>query len=183
MVLNPIRAKLVELPEQWQWSSYQHTAGRDEPPEYLTESWILGFFDTNRFAAQEQYRKFIRDGISSKLPSPLKDLEAQVLLGDAEFLFRFKALLQEKEGIKEIPRNQRYASRPGLEKIFRESLNQSKTIRDEKIYEASVTYGYTLKEISDFLGIHYTTVSKVVREIDLLNDPLALHDRMIREGG
>jgi len=28
-----------------------------------------------------------------------------------------------------------------------------------------VKYGYTLKEISDFLGIHYTTVSKVIQKM------------------
>ena len=32
--------------------------------------------------------------------------------------------------------------------------------------EAYVKYGYTLKEISDFLGIHYTTVSRVARKVE-----------------
>jgi DNA-binding MarR family transcriptional regulator len=27
---------------------------------------------------------------------------------------------------------------------------------------AHMTHGYTLKEIGDYLGIHYTTVSKVI---------------------
>jgi len=36
--------------------------------------------------------------------------------------------------------------------------------RNEKIYDAHVKYGYTLKEISDFPGIHYTTVSKVIQK-------------------
>nr|MBF0223650.1 LacI family transcriptional regulator [Desulfobulbaceae bacterium] len=30
--------------------------------------------------------------------------------------------------------------------------------------EAHITHGYTLKEIADCLGIHYTTVSKVVAD-------------------
>ncbi|MEK6682988.1 MAG: hypothetical protein AABY79_13620 [Nitrospirota bacterium] len=32
------------------------------------------------------------------------------------------------------------------------------------IYLAHVRYGYTLKEIADCLKIHYTTVSKVIKQ-------------------
>ncbi|MBI5182128.1 MAG: helix-turn-helix domain-containing protein, partial [Nitrospirae bacterium] len=34
------------------------------------------------------------------------------------------------------------------------------------IYHAHVRYGYTLKEIADYLGIHYTTISKAVKEVE-----------------
>ena len=33
IVLNPVRAGLVELPEYWQWGSYQPTAGISKVPE------------------------------------------------------------------------------------------------------------------------------------------------------
>jgi len=33
------------------------------------------------------------------------------------------------------------------------------------MHQAHVKYGYTLKEIADYLGIHYTTVSKVIKGI------------------
>ncbi|MBW6464464.1 MAG: helix-turn-helix domain-containing protein, partial [Firmicutes bacterium] len=32
------------------------------------------------------------------------------------------------------------------------------------ISKAHLEYGYTLKEIADSIGIHYTTVSKILRE-------------------
>ena len=31
VVLNPVRAKMAESPEQWRWSSYRATAGREKP--------------------------------------------------------------------------------------------------------------------------------------------------------
>jgi len=34
--------------------------------------------------------------------------------------------------------------------------------RNNRITEAHIKHGYTLKEIADHLGIHYTTVRKVV---------------------
>jgi len=50
-------------------------------------------------------------------------------------------------------------------KQFAEADNQTKSIRNEKIYDAHVKYGYTLKKILDFLGIHYTIVSKVIQKM------------------
>jgi len=38
IVLNPVRAGLVELPEYWQWGSYQPTAGINKVPELLFSS-------------------------------------------------------------------------------------------------------------------------------------------------
>ena len=164
VVLNPVRARIVELPEYWHWGSYQPTAGLSKVPEFLTVDWILGMFGTDKEAAQEQYRLFVQQGMNGK--SPWGDLKGQLLLGSEDFVEQFNELIQEKGKIKEIPRYQRYAGRPGLGDIFVEVDNQAKRIRDEKIYEAHVKYGYTLKEISDSLGIHYTTVSKVVRKME-----------------
>jgi len=34
------------------------------------------------------------------------------------------------------------------------------------MYEACLQYGYTLKEIAEYIGVHYTTVSKVIKRIE-----------------
>ena len=36
VVLNPVKAKMVESPEQWKWSSYRGTAGKEKPHSCLT---------------------------------------------------------------------------------------------------------------------------------------------------
>jgi putative transposase len=64
---------------------------------------------------------------------------------------------------KEIPRPQRYASRPSLDKIF--SRQKTKVQRNIGIKDAHMSHGYKLKEIADHLGIHYTTVSKVIGKV------------------
>ena len=33
------------------------------------------------------------------------------------------------------------------------------------IHSAHYSYGYTLKEIGDFLGLHYTTISRVTKAL------------------
>ncbi|MCP3888149.1 MAG: helix-turn-helix domain-containing protein [Desulfobulbaceae bacterium] len=43
---------------------------------------------------------------------------------------------------------------------------RNKPLRNDAIIKAHLEHGYTLKEIADKIGIHYTTVSKVVSKHD-----------------
>jgi hypothetical protein len=63
VVLNPVRAVIVERPKDWKWSSYLATAGIKKAPEYLTTDWILGQFGNKRRDAEKQYKKFVISGI------------------------------------------------------------------------------------------------------------------------
>lgn len=164
VVLNPVRARLVELPQHWKWSSYAATAGLKKSQEYLSVDWILAVFGANRRKAQKQYRPFVREGINKK--SPWEKLQGQILLGEDSFIETFKDVLRNKETVKEIPRQQRYAGRPDLKEVFTKKGSGGKHGRNQGVYDAHVTYGYSLKEIADYLGIHYTTVSKVIKEIE-----------------
>ena len=116
VVLNPVRAGVVGKPEDWRWSSYQATAGLRRGKDYLSTDWILSLFNRKRGLAQRQYRKFVRGGINRR--SPWEELQGQVLLGEEGFVEKFKELLEDKKQVKEIPRPQRYVSRPSLDRIF-----------------------------------------------------------------
>lgn len=163
IVLNPVRAGLIELPEQWKWSSYTATAGLKKVPGYLSVDWIPGVFGANRTTGQKHYRKFVKEGINRK--SPWEKLQGQILLGGDSFMEKFKDLLSNKEEIKEIPRRQRYAGRPSLKELFKNERSGGKKDRNQGMYNAHMKYGYSLKEIADYLEVHYTTVSKVIKGI------------------
>lgn len=163
VVLNPVRAGLVKKVEAWGWSSYQATAGTGKRPEYLTIDWILGMFNARRIVAQRRYSEFVQEGIHRK--GLWKDLQGQVLLGEAEFIEKFKDILEDKKQVKEIPRSQRYLDRPSLEKIFRGQKTRAQ--RNKNINIAYLRHGYKLKEIADSLGVHYSTVSKVIKEAEV----------------
>ncbi len=162
VVLNPVRANIVQKPVEWKWSSYEATAGLKPAPDYLTVGWILGLFSKNKKEAQKRYRKFVSEGIQQG--SPWNELQGQILLGEEGFIDKFKDHLTDKEKIKEIPRAQRYVNRPALSKYF--SAGEKIDRRNKHIHTAHVKYGYTLKEIADYLDIHYTTVSKIIRAVD-----------------
>ena len=44
VVLNPVRAGLLEFSRDWRWSSYRATASRRGAPHWLTTQWILKQF-------------------------------------------------------------------------------------------------------------------------------------------
>lgn len=164
VVLNPVRAGLVARPEDWSWSSYRATAGLpvSEESEFLTTSWLLGQFGPDETTARRRYLDFVSSGIG--LDSPWPQLQSQLFLGKETFIDKIKDAIPEKTAVKEIPKLQRYANRPQLKEIFADWKIKKK--RDEAIVASHVTYGYEQKEIANFLGIHYTTVSHVIKRHD-----------------
>jgi len=34
------------------------------------------------------------------------------------------------------------------------------------MYKAYLKYGYTLKDIAEYIGVHYTTVSRAIKKIE-----------------
>jgi REP element-mobilizing transposase RayT len=162
VVLNPVRANMVQTPGEWKWSSYESTAGLKTVPAYLTVGWILRLFSSNKREAQKRYRTFVSEGIQQG--PPWDELRGQILLGEEDFISKFKDHLTDKEKIREIPRAQRYVSRPALSKLFAQVDKIAK--RNKHIYAAHIKHGYTLKDIADHLNIHYTTVSKAIRGIE-----------------
>ena len=84
------------------------------------------------------------------------------MLGREGFIEKFKDLLTQKEEIKEIPKMQRFANRPTIADVFKEKI-QNRQSSNKQMYKAHIKHGYTLKEIADYLGVHYTTVSKAIK--------------------
>lgn len=59
VVLNPVRAHMVERPEEYNWSSYQATAGYHAAPDWFDLKSALEFFHPDRDAAQSNYKEFV----------------------------------------------------------------------------------------------------------------------------
>lgn len=161
IVLNPVRAAMAERPEQYAWSSYLPTLGKAAVPAFLTTEWLLGNFSATVPEARRLYRQFVQEGMS--LPeAPWEKLTGQVLLGTETFVQKVKALVGVREEIPEIPRQQRYLGRPSVADLFPPEKVLSKQERDRLIRLAYGKHGYTLKEIAQAIGVHYTTISKVI---------------------
>jgi putative transposase len=162
VVLNPVRARMVADPAEWRWSSYRATAGLAESQAFLRLDWLLCQFHTSKQAAREKYRQFVHDGMAES-NSPWEALKGRVVMGSAGWVEEVHRVVGNKEEMPEIPRLQRLVGRPSLDALFEDRSVNSKQERDSAIFEAHVKYGYDLKEIAQFLKIHYTTVSKIIK--------------------
>ena len=54
-----------------------------------------------------------------------------------------------------------YYSFEALNEIFEPKDKKS---RDQGMYEAHLQYGYTLKDIAEYICIHYTTVNRAIKK-------------------
>ncbi|MEX0942002.1 MAG: transposase [Pseudomonadales bacterium] len=159
VVLNPVRVKATRSPNSYKWSSHRATYGAVKAPGWLHTAAILDSFGKRRKESQRKYQDFIKAGMGCD--SPLNERSHQVLLGSHGFLSEMEPILNGEKMAKRGPKRARRRSLPAL---FRNIENKSRSERNELIRKAHIDHSYTLMEIGDHLGIHYTTVSKVVNQ-------------------
>jgi len=164
VVLNPVRARGMgaKRPEDWIWSSYRATAGMSGVPSLLSTGWILARFGRGRKEAQARYRAFVEAGRGAR--SPLVGLRGGIALGGEALLAAIELAVVGKKMVTEHPRMQRHLTRPPLEEIFPGGARRDKAARNAAMREAFVEHGYTLKEIGDHIGLHYSTVCRIIKE-------------------
>jgi putative transposase len=162
VVLNPVRANLVASPEKWTWSSYGATAGKKKTPNFLTVDWILSQFGKTKKEARLNYVTFVMEGLLAN--SPWDEITGQIILGRRSFVLKLHRHVIDRSEMAEIPRVQRFAFRPSLESLFTEDSDKNKGVRNQIILKAYKDYGYNLTEIAGYLGLHYSTVSKVINK-------------------
>ncbi len=171
IVLNPVRAGLVTDPAEWRWSSYQATIGDAASPAFLTIDWLLALSGTaDRDEAQRAYREFVSAGLDQAeeargpVPSVPEVPRPQPFAG---------IQVNGKSGsiLREIPRAQRFAGRPTLNEVF--SGVASRADRNARCALAVRSFGYTLRELADFLGLHYATISRVLGQSDNLGHEMS----------
>jgi putative transposase len=154
VVLNSARARLCRQPAEWMWSSYRATAGIDPPVSFLAVDELLGRFAPTRNRAQAAYRRYVADGLDDRV-------DEQVVgerLGSTDFLRNRLG----REPQAEVPRAQIEPLPPPLAELFSNG-------DPAPILTAYRRHAYTLREIAEHLGCHYSTVSRRLRREEIGN--------------
>lgn len=161
VVLNPVRAGIVDDLHEWQWSSYGAMTGKSAPQDWLETDWTLGFFGQQRKRAITKYIDFVRAGVG--LPPVWENLKYQIYLGNDEFAEKMKHKLSglRKEDLGEITRLQRRPMARSL-RWYEENVVDHK----KAMSLAYASGDYTMKEISEWFSVHYATVSRAVKSFD-----------------
>ena len=155
VVLNPVRAAMVSMPEEWRWSSYNATMGLCAAAAWQDVGWLLHQFGEEPECAREHYRSFVLAGIGKS--SPLAETQHQVILGDAAFVEQHRPCLGEMN-LTAITRLQR--------RLAARTLSNYEMVypdRDQAMFQAYQSTAFTMAEIGTHFGVSYKTVSRAVR--------------------
>jgi putative transposase len=155
VVLNPVRAGVVAEVSDWPWSSYRAMVGKAPVPGWLETDSILGQFGQVRAQAQAGCAAFVDAGAGQ--PSVWAGLRHQAFLGSEGFVERICAASQPLARLRQVPRAQR---RPLTKPLV--ALATAYPERREAMARAFLTGVYTMQEIADHFGVHYSTVSRAV---------------------
>lgn len=158
VVLNPLRAKMVNELEDWHWSSHLMLIGQVVAPRWMDTDWLLGQFGIQRRQALLRYRKFVLSG--KEAPSPLQGARHQLLLGDDAFLARHRQT-QDNDVLREVSLAHRRSVTLSLGEFQARYPD-----RDDAMAQAYLSGAYTMAEIGRHFGVHYMTVSRAVRKYE-----------------
>jgi hypothetical protein len=162
---NPVRAKLVHDAVDYTWSSYRAIIGKERCPDFLHSEWIISQFGENKGTAVKQFENYISSG--NDTPFPSDEIAGQLILGSKGFIERIKKYLpiEKRMTDTEISKEQSYIFRKELDEIFQEGMKSGRN-REEMIYRAFNEYDYYQKEIADYWGVHYATISRVIKQVE-----------------
>lgn len=157
ITLNPVRAKLAKRPEDWRWGSYREVV-YNKKDKLVNPRTIL-----DKFGSILEFKKFVNQKINDK--SVWDELYNDIVLGTHEFRNKLQSyILKERKSSKEISKKSRFIGRPSLLKLF-EGVVSNKEKRNELVYRANIEYGYSLTKIGEYLNVHYSTLSKIIKEM------------------
>jgi len=172
-----VKQRLTALRE-YRWSSYRAYVGQERVPVWLKCAELrmaVGGRNDPVAVQQAGYQDFVervvREGV---LPSPWARLEAQVLLGSAEFVARLRKMaggnLKEQPALRHLRARPQWADiRAAIEQVRGESWEDFRDRhgdwgRDAALYLARQRAGLKLRELGDLAGgIDYRSVGSAVR--------------------
>lgn len=176
--LNPIRAAMVQKPEDYQWTSYRAYRNNSARNSLVDTADTLSYFSNNKEKACKAYQVFMEDGIEGK-ENPLKEVEAGNFLGGKGFKEKIMRLLDKRESDEEILQVKRLRGEVQIDKVIKACSSfygkrqdellkrgKGKPERQIGIYLSKVLSGKKNVEVGKFFGIKGPAISGIVRTIE-----------------
>ena len=130
--LNPVRAKMVSAPSDYQWSSYRAFIGKQKTAQFLETDWLLSTFGKNRKQARQSYKDFVEKVDAKTLEDPGVQISEGFLLGDTNFIKWVKeTFLSDRDDQEEIPQLKKLKPRIAIEDVVQAVSDQFETSADQ----------------------------------------------------
>ena len=158
--LNPIRAGMVERPEEHFWSSYREYIRVGQRWEWLERGWTLDQFGGTNSVGRRYYRQFVEEGIVESVPDTMEESRGGILLGSARFIAWIQEhILNQREDTPAVL-VKREIRNIELDEIIRhvgKILNVS-----EQTTRARGHHGNDARDLSVYLAYTYCDITKVM---------------------
>jgi REP element-mobilizing transposase RayT len=175
--LNPVKARMVERPGGYQWSSYPEYTGKRKKSAWLTTEWVHGQFSKDESKARRLYRAFVDEGLTVK-DNPFEDLKGGLILGSERFIDEIKKKVRLKAH-REIPESRRLLKSISEEEVvaavsdsfgtsereMREPRHRGNEARKVCFYLLRRLTERSNEEIAGSFGIGYTAVSQAASRV------------------
>jgi len=166
--LNPVRAKMVETPGDYPWSSYSFYIGKKASPQWLHRDFILGYFGEKPSVSQIGYGKFVKSLIDQDYESPLGEVVGSALLGSQGFInFIKERFVSGLKPDRELPSLRQLAPRISISSVFEAvdaGFQDDPTFsRNLKIHLSQKLTGEKLQTIGSYFNISESAVSHASR--------------------
>ncbi len=164
--LNPVRARLVERPEHWRWSSYAgyHRASRQLP--WVEYARVLREFGRREQPAREAYRRFVMSGVQEPPARPWNEAVAGLVVGGEQFVGRIRRMISGQSKNRDLPASKQLRQRPKLRHIIQavaEAFDADRSTwsagrRSDNVARAAAAwlarrrFRYGTREVSEALG-------------------------------
>jgi hypothetical protein len=176
--LNPVRAKIAQRPEDYRWTSYRAYVDKAAKGSFVDTLDTLSCFSKTKGNATNQYRAFVEAGIGVE-GTPLKDIEAGVILGGRKFKAGIRKLLEKIKADEELPQIKRIRENVPIGNIIKTCCSfygkreedlikrgKGKYERQIVIYLSKILGGEKNKEIGSYFGIKGPAVSGAIKTIE-----------------
>ncbi len=167
--LNPVRAGMVDLPEEYPWSSCRYYTKRKKAPDWLYMDFILGFFGQKLGEAKRNYREFMHAPVAEGKERELKKTFAGTVLGCPEFVNRIREKYLDRDTpLRNVPAAHAFFPGPGLYDIIAAVEKAGFGQRMERqviLHLAHALTGMRLKEIGERFGIGESGVAQAGRRL------------------
>jgi len=156
IVLNPVRARMVEAAGDWVWSSYHSTINQQIKPSWLCTDVVLSLLSKNLLLAIKEYPLFIQEGMGVNVP--WDNLRNQIYLGSDKFVAQMQQKISPEKKLTYIPQPHYMPIKCSIKEYDKKSFH-----RDECIRLAYASGQFSLAEIGEYFGLHYSWVSRIVK--------------------
>ena len=158
IVLNPVRATLVERPAEWPWSSHAWLSGRAGAPTWAAPNAIWSRLSEAPAGAVRAMDRYLGEAHES----PAVGWSADGVLGDDQFKRGQTALVEARRNAVEVPLAMRVVDRPPLVQLIAGGWTRGSSALDARLHLAVSRWRYSQTEVARQLGVSRTTIAKAV---------------------